>query len=103
MTSLSVAMFAFALFDGLRILGFLFQMQSIVRDQNGASAISCMSWLMFAASHFSTAVYSGAIAQEWRLATVFGVNGACCLIIIGLTLCKRRQFRTEVLGNMPGE
>lgn len=93
MSNLQIAMLVFALFDAVRIAGFLMQMSSIVRDRNGATAISCWSWAIFAATHASNGIYSATIAQDWRLTAVFAINGACCLIIILLTFIKRRRYR----------
>lgn len=103
MTNIAFAMLAFALFDAVRIAAFLVQMQSIVRDRHGAGGVSCISWALFSASHFSTAIYSSVVAHDLKLTMVFCINGTCSLIIIGLTLYKRRQFRLDQFNGVPGE
>lgn len=92
MTNLDYALFAFTLFNSIRVFAYFPQMASIVRDKHGATAISYTTWTLFAASHMSTAAYGLFSIGDWKMGAVFAINTACCFVIIVLTYHKRRQF-----------
>jgi hypothetical protein len=49
---------AFAAFSGLRTACYVPQIVRIARDRNGASAISCPTWLLWTGAHASTGLYA---------------------------------------------
>lgn len=93
MTRVDIALFVFAICNGLRVLAYLPQIAMIQRDRAGATTISCTTWTLFAAAHFSSMGYAISISADWRMAAVFGLNGAFCLIILALVFGKRRSVR----------
>lgn len=86
-----VALLIFALCNAVRLAGYVPQMVKIVKDANGAQAVSCATWALFAAANISTVVYAWTILQDALIVTVFSANAACCFAIITLTLVKRRR------------
>lgn len=93
MTASEVALMAFALCNSMRVLAYIPQIVKIGRDQQGATAISYMTWSLFGISHLSTAAYAILVVDDWRMAAVFVANTLCCVIILGLTAWKRALFK----------
>ncbi|WP_293809271.1 hypothetical protein [uncultured Bosea sp.] len=91
MTAAELAATAFALCNAVRALAYLPQILRIIQDPDGARAISCATWSLFAISHLTTVAYALLAAHDWTMAAVFGVNALACATIIGLTLYKRRR------------
>lgn len=91
MVELSVLLFA--TFSVVRVLAYFPQMAAILRDTNGAAAVSCWSWGLFAASHLATAAYAALSMDAWGMAVAFTVNAVLSVMIVGLTLAKRRRHR----------
>ncbi len=79
----------FAVTNMVRVLAYVPQILRVARDRDGAAAVSCLTWLMFAVSHLSTVAYALIVVDDWRMAAIFAVNLMCCLLIIGLTCYKR--------------
>lgn len=95
MSSIDMALLAFTTFNAIRVLAYFPQMAAIIRDTNGATAISYWTWGLFAGSHLSTVGYALVVIHDWKMAAVFGVNACCCLTIIVLTAQKRRAKRIQ--------
>jgi hypothetical protein len=91
MTPAEMALTAFAVCNSLRVFAYVPQIVAVARDRGGASAISYSTWGLFAVSHLSTIAYSVLNVEDLRMAAVFGANFACCILILGLTACKRSQ------------
>jgi uncharacterized protein with PQ loop repeat len=91
MTAADLAMGLFAGFNSVRILAYVPQIIRIARDRDGARAISYGTWLSFALSHLSTVSYALLVVSDVRMAAVFGANTVACLIILILTIHKRRR------------
>ena len=63
--------------------GYRSQMAAIVRDTNGATAVSYWTWSLFAASHLSTVVaYTLVAVRDWQMVTALAINAVCCISII---------------------
>jgi len=91
---LTVAEFAtaaFTLCNAVRALAYLPQILRIIQDPDGARAISCATWSLFAISHLTTVAYALLAVHDWTMAAVFGGNALACALIICLTLLKRRR------------
>jgi hypothetical protein len=95
MTRIEMALLAFTSFNAVRVLAYFPQMAAIVRDTNGATAVSYWTWSLFAASHLSTVAYALVAVRNCQMATVFAINAACCIAIILLTFHKRRRHRSN--------
>jgi hypothetical protein len=68
------------------------QIVRVYRDQNGAAAVSLITWVLFASSNLATAVYAHAVYSDAIMATVFALNTLACLLIVVLTAMKRWTF-----------
>src|SRR3954454_1267547 len=93
MRAADVALALFALCNSIRVFAYIPQIVSIARDQNGATAVSCTTWWLFALSHLSTMGYALLTLNDWRMAEIFGANTACCMIILTLTGVRRARYR----------
>lgn len=91
MTVADLATAAFTLCNAVRALAYLPQILRIVQDPEGARAISCATWSLFALSHLTTVAYALTAAHDPTMAAVFGGNALACAMILGLTLLKRRR------------
>ncbi|WP_293795352.1 hypothetical protein [uncultured Bosea sp.] len=98
MTAVEIATTAFTLCNAVRVLAYLPQILRIIQDPDGARAISCATWSLFAISHLTTVVYALVAAHDPTMAAVFGGNTLACLLILGLTLFKRRQAKERIAG-----
>ena len=92
MTAADLALGLFACCNSVRILGYVPQIIRIVRDRDGARAISYGTWLSFALSHLSTVAYAVLVVSDLRMAAIFGANTVACVIILILTIHKRRRI-----------
>jgi hypothetical protein len=54
MTLADYSMMAFALLNGGRVVAYMPQIVCVYRDQNGAAAVSLMTWVMFSAANLAT-------------------------------------------------
>jgi hypothetical protein len=101
MTVAECAMAAFALLNSGRALAYVPQIVRVYRDQNGAAAVSLVTWALFASSNLATAVYAHAVYSDAIMATVFALNTLACLLVFVLTAMKRWTFvwrRVSVAG-----
>lgn len=90
MTIADFALNAFTFFNAARVLAYVPQLLRIARDREGAKAVSCATWVLFAVSHLSTIGYALAVAPDPMMVMVFSANAAGCTCIIVLTILKRR-------------
>lgn len=83
----------FALFtamNSIRIFAYLPQILCVVRDGNGASAISYGTWVLFLLSHLTTIAYAMVYVGDPVMALIFCGNALACLAILVVTFIKRR-------------
>ena len=85
-------MAAFAVLNSGRALAYVPQIVRVYRDQNGAAAVSLVTWVLFASSNLATAVYAYTIYRDAIMATVFALNALACLLVVVLTAMKRWTF-----------
>jgi uncharacterized protein with PQ loop repeat len=102
MTVAECAMAAFALLNSGRALAYVPQIIRVYRDQNGAAAVSLITWVLFASSNLATAVYAHAVYRDAVMATVFALNTLACLLVVGLTAMKRWAFGWRRVCNTDG-
>jgi hypothetical protein len=76
--------------NALRLLAYLPQIAAVARDPHGAAAISMPTWIFWACSHASTAVYCMLIAGDALLAGMMWGSCAGASAIAALTILKRR-------------
>jgi len=82
---------AFAACNSLRIFAYVPQIRKAATDENGASAISYTTWILFLVAHLSTVAYAIVNRADWGLAACFATNAVCCLAIVAIAYCKRRR------------
>jgi hypothetical protein len=92
-TLAQVTFLAFAFFSSLRVVSYLPQIARVASDINGASAISYSTWGLWTASNGATALYALVNLQDLYLAAVSTMNATCCIVVILLTMIKRRMLR----------
>ena len=92
-STVEIAVAIFAVSNCVRVVAYVPQIVRLARDREGAAAISCLTWVLFAVSNLSTVAYAVVVVDDWRMAAIFGVNMLCCLFIVGLTVYKRAVTR----------
>jgi hypothetical protein len=88
----------FAVCNGLRVFAYFPQIVAAATDRNGATAISCTTWWLFLLANLSTIAYAVVNQSDWRLAACFMANAACCIAILAVTYCKRREATLRTAG-----
>lgn len=97
MTQAELSLIAFAVLNGGRALAYLPQMIRVYRDPNGATAVSILTWALFAAANSATVGYALIVVGDSLMATVFALNAAGCLAIVAMTIVKRRSCKRRPL------
>ena len=69
---------AFTLVNSLRILAYIPQILKAARDENGATAVSCLTWGLFLLSHLTTVAYSVVCLGDLVMAVIFFGNALAC-------------------------
>lgn len=89
---------AFSFFNTIRVVSYVPQMVRIARDTNGATAVSFLTWTLWACANGSTAAYAGVIIGDRALCLVSSINTLCCAIVICQTIYKRHRWRAAQDG-----
>ena len=95
MTLAEATLAAFTLFNGLRLVSYLPQILRILRDPNGASAISYSTWALWCGCHIATGLYAIVNLGDRPLALACALYASCCLTVIGITVAKRHSLRAR--------
>ena len=88
----------FALFtsmNSIRIFAYLPQILCVARDNNGATAISYGTWVLFLLSHLTTIAYAMVYVGDPVMALIFCGNALACCAILVVTFIKRRVHATR--------
>lgn len=93
MTMADLAFYLFSFFNGLRVFSYLPQIVRVMRDTQGAIAISYSTWGLWTAANASTALYAAVSLHDIALAQINTLNALFCTIVIGVTAFKRHQVR----------
>lgn len=88
-----VTLAGFLLFGSIRIFSYLPQIVRVVRDHNGASAISYTTWSTWTLANLATASYAGVNLGDPYLAGVSCIYALCCALVLTLTAMKRSGHR----------
>jgi hypothetical protein len=92
MTILSISdaiVLAFGTFNILRVASYFPQIVAVVRDRNGATAISFSCWSIWVGANVSTALYAGVTLGDANLAVISAFNAGGCAIVLLLAAYKR--------------
>jgi len=81
---------------GIRCLSYLPQIIRIIRDENGASAISYTTWFTWILAHLATASYAVFNISDSYLAAVSIIYAFFCTVVMLLTVFKRAQHRNRM-------
>jgi hypothetical protein len=92
MTLAEISLGTFSVFSGLRLVSYLPQICRVARDANGASAISYSTWLLWTGSNLSTGFYAAINLGDRLLAACSGLYALCCVLVIVMTVIKRRRY-----------
>ena len=68
--------------NSVRVVAYLPQIHKAAKDRNGASSVSCTTWLLFLLGHLSTVAYALVNRSDWGLAACFSINAICCVAIL---------------------
>jgi uncharacterized protein with PQ loop repeat len=94
-----LALLFFTITNGLRIFAYVPQLIRVVRDREGAVAISYLTWSMFAVANLSTAIYAVSALHDTTVAIIFAGNTVFCLAIVVATAGRRRLRRGVLRRN----
>jgi len=89
----------FSLINSIRIFAYLPQILKAARDQNGASAISFVTWGLFFLSHLATVAYALVHLADIVMALIFLGNALACLTILVIAVVKQKR---HLKANRPG-
>ena len=90
MTNVDVLGVAFGFFN-IRLASYFPQILAVARDQNGASAISFLCWLIWIGANGSTGLYAWVKLADIPLALISAFNAACCAAVFILAIYKRNK------------
>ena len=98
MTATDVIVVAFSVCNSLRLFAYLPQLVSVLRDGNGASGVSLVTWTLFTVANGSTTAYAFAVVVDMRMTMLFAFNTLFSFAIAFGTLVKRRARRKRSLA-----
>jgi uncharacterized protein with PQ loop repeat len=84
----SIALLFFAANAG-RLLGYIPQIITAWKCQNGASSVSLVTWGYFAFAHFTGILYGLIVIHDQRMALVFFGNFLVCCVLIAIVTWKK--------------
>ncbi len=81
----------FSLANSIRVLAYVPQILKASRDENGATAISFVTWGLFLLSHMTTVAYALVQLADVVMALIFLGNALACLTILVIAVTKRKR------------
>lgn len=93
LSNIDLVSLTFGVFNLLRLASYFPQIVAVIRDQNGATAISYSCWSIWVAANASTGVYAWLKLHDANLALISGFNALCCAIILSLAIYRRVSHR----------
>jgi hypothetical protein len=89
----SITFLIFTILSSLRVVSYLPQIAKIAADRNGASAISFSTWGLWTGANVATFLYAAVNLRDPYLSGVSAIYAICCMIVIIITMKKRRAWR----------
>lgn len=84
--------------NSIRVVAYIPQILKAAADRNGASSVSFATWFLFLIAHLSTVAYALVNRADLGLAACFAVNALCCVAILAVAYCKRREYAKRRCG-----
>lgn len=81
----------FTFMNSIRIFAYVPQIQKVIEDRNGASAIAYSTWALFFLSHLTTVAFAIFYVGDLVMALIFFGNALACFVILLATFIKRRN------------
>jgi uncharacterized protein with PQ loop repeat len=98
-----VVTWIFVATNACRLFAYLPQVLAALRCQNGAAAVSRITWGYFALAHLTGHVYSLLVLHDVKMALVLLGNFLACAALVGIVSWKRRPASvTGRVGLGPG-
>ena len=98
----TLALWAFAACNSVRMLAYVLQFLKAVHDDNGATAISFATWGLFLVSNITTVFYALICLGDPLMVLIFTANALACTAILIATRVKRRSYRQRT-GMAPAD
>jgi hypothetical protein len=89
-----VTLTVFTFSNSLRVLAYVPQIATAVRDRSGAQAISFGTWGLFLVSHTSAVAYAFVNKADRTMAFMFLLNAIGCGVILLVAGWKRLRHRS---------
>jgi hypothetical protein len=89
LSSVDLITLAFGAFNILRVASYFPQIIAVMRDRNGATAISFSCWSIWVGANASTALYAWERLGDANLALISAFNAVCCAAVLLLAAYKR--------------
>jgi hypothetical protein len=89
-----LAVVFFTICNTMRALAYLPQLVRVLRDREGAAAISCSAWFLFSLANMSTVLYAGFVLHDRITTAIFLVNTLFSSAVLIATLLQRRTQST---------
>jgi hypothetical protein len=83
------AVLVFAGTNAARAIAYVPQIIRVCRDDNGATAVSIWTRLLFVVANVATVFYSVVVSKDNLIAFIFAFNASGCALIVVLTASKR--------------
>jgi hypothetical protein len=90
LSEITLAMFS--IFNVLRIGSYLPQIIRVAADNEGAKAISYLTWCIWIGANATTAAYAVVNIADVALFLISTLNTLGCVSVVGLTAVKRRRL-----------
>jgi uncharacterized protein with PQ loop repeat len=89
-----LAVVFFTICNTMRAFAYLPQLVRVLRDREGAAAISCPAWFLFSLANASTVIYAGFVLHDRITTTIFLINTLFSSAVLVATLLQRRTRRS---------
>ena len=89
-----VTLAVFTLCNSLRVVAYVPQIATALRDRSGAQAISFGTWGLFLVSHASATAYAFVNKNDGAMAFMFLLNAMGCAVILLVAAWKRARHRS---------
>jgi uncharacterized protein with PQ loop repeat len=90
-----VVTWIFVVTNACRLFAYLPQVLAALRCQNGAAAVSRITWGYFALAHLTGHAYSLLVLHDVKMALVLLGNFLACAGLVGIVTWKKLRHRSE--------